>query len=449
MRTKQYKVFAADFETTVYEGQEYTEVWASGLCPLYTEDVVIFHSIGETYDFLKSLKCNVMVYYHNLKFDGTFWLSYLLDVLKMPQAYIKTSTDSEFDVKWLHDKDMKNDTFKYTISDRGQWYSIIIRTGGHFIEIRDSLKLMPFSLAEIAKGFNTKHKKLDMNYTGFRYAGCPITEEERRYLENDVFVLKEALEFMYDQGHNDLTIGSCCLSEFKALTGKHKYADLFPDLTSMKVDKSFFDLSKIDPNAFLRNDADNYIRKSYRGGWCYLVEGKAKKKHLNGFTADVNSLYPSMMHSESGNVYPVGVPTFWKGDFIPEEATRRGRYYFIRIKTRFYLKKGYLPFIQIKGSWLYKGTESLKTSDIKDPETGKTSRFYIDLDGKVSDSAVILTLTQTDFALLKEHYDLKDLVILDGCFFDAKAGIFDTYIDKYKKIKAESKGAKRTLAKLF
>lgn len=449
MKTKQFKVFAGDFETTVYEGQEYTEVWASGLCPLYTEDVVIFHSIGETYDFLKSLKCNVMVYYHNLKFDGTFWLSYLLDVLKMPQAYIKTSTDSEFTVEWLHDKDMKNDTFKYTISDRGQWYSIIIKTGGRYIEIRDSLKLMPFSLAEIAKGFNTKHKKLDMQYTGFRYAGCPITEDERRYLENDVFVLKEALEFMYDQGHNDLTIGSCCLSEFKRLTGKNRYADLFPDLTALKVEKSFFDLSRIDENAFLRNDADNYIRKSYRGGWCYLVEGKEKRKHLNGFTADVNSLYPSMMHSESGNLYPVGLPTFWKGDFIPEEATQRGRYYFIRLKTRFYLKKGYLPFIQIKGSWLYKGTKSLKTSDIEDPETGKTSRFYLDLDGKVTDSAVILTLTQTDYQLLREHYELKDTEILDGCYFDAKIGIFDTYIDKYKKIKAESKGAKRTLAKLF
>ena len=93
--------------------------------------------------------------------------------------------------------------------------------------------------------------------------------------------------------------------------------------------------------------------------------------------------------------------------------------------------------------------KSLKTSDIEDPKTGKTSRFYLDLDGKVTDSAVILTLTQTDYQLLQEHYELKDTEILDGCYFDAKIGIFDAYIDKYKKIKAESKGAKRTLAKLF
>src|SRR5699024_8788482 len=34
-------------------------------------------------------------------------------------------------------------------------------------------------------------------------------------------------------------------------------------------------------------------------------------------------------------------------------------------------------------------------------------------------------------------------------YFYTMTGIFDNYIEKYKKIKLESKGAKRTLAKLF
>ena len=40
-----------DFETTVYPGQTDTEVWASVLVPLYTEDAVLFHSIDETFDY--------------------------------------------------------------------------------------------------------------------------------------------------------------------------------------------------------------------------------------------------------------------------------------------------------------------------------------------------------------------------------------------------------------
>ena len=55
----------------------------------------------------------------------------------------------------------------------------------------------------------------------------------------------------------------------------------------------------------------------------------------------------------------------------------------------------------------------------------------------------------TDFELIKEHYELVDFEIIDGCYFRSAIGIFDNYIDKYKKIKLESKGAKRELAKLF
>ena len=60
-----------------------------------------------------------------------------------------------------------------------------------------------------------------------------------------------------------------------------------------------------------------------------------------------------------------------------------------------------------------------------------------------------LTLTCTDWKLMQEHYDLEDTEIVDGIYFDTEIGIFDEYIRKYAKIKMESKGAKRTLAKLF
>ena len=438
MKIKKFKTFVGDFETTVYEGQKHTEVWASAIVELNSEDVKIFKSIDETFEYLSVMKDNVIVYYHNLKFDGSFWLSYLLVDRNFKQAYNKTGERIN-DVEWQQEKEMKNNTFKYSISDKGQFYTIIIKVNNKFIEIRDSLKLLPFSVKKIGKSFETKHKKLDMEYTGFRYSGCEITLEEQEYIKNDVLVVKEALEIMYNEGHNKLTIGSCCLEEYKKLIGKDDYTMYFPNLTEIELDKDTY-------GSF---NAEEYIRKSYRGGWCYVVKGKENKIYENGVTADVNSLYPSVMSSESGNRYPVGKPYFWKGNFIDEEALKTNRYFFIRIKTRFYIKKNKLPFIQVKGNLLYNGREMLETSDIYDAETDTYCKEILDFNGNLVSTRVELTLTMTDYYLLKEHYDLVDFEILDGVWFYTEIGIFDRYIEKYKKIKTVSTGAKRELAKLF
>ena len=438
MKIKKFRTFVGDFETTVYEGQKHTEVWASAIVELNSEDVKIFKSIDETFEYLSVMKDNVIVYYHNLKFDGSFWLSYLLVDRNFKQAYNKTGERIN-DIEWQQEKEMKNNTFKYSISDKGQFYTIIIKVNNKFIEIRDSLKLLPFSVKKIGKSFETKHKKLDMEYTGFRYSGCEITLEEQEYIKNDVLVVKEALEIMYNEGHNKLTIGSCCLEEYKKLIGKDDYSMYFPNLTEIELDKDTY-------GSF---NAEEYIRKSYRGGWCYVVKGKENKIYENGVTADVNSLYPSVMSSESGNRYPVGKPYFWKGNYIDEEALKTNRYFFIRIKTRFYIKKNKLPFIQVKGNLLYNGREMLETSDIYDAETDTYCKEILDFNGNLVSTRVELTLTMTDYYLLKEHYDLVDFEILDGVWFYTEIGIFDRYIEKYKKIKTVSTGAKRELAKLF
>lgn len=448
MRPRKKRTFMGDFETTVYKGQVNTEVWAAASVELFTEDVKIFGSIGEQFEYFKSLNSNIVVYYHNLKFDGAFWLSYLMIDLGYKQAAVKKSDgtdnftleDDANDFEWLKEWDMKPKTFMYSISDMGQWYKIIAKLSSDtYLEIRDSMKLLPFSVERIGKSFKTKHKKLDMKYEGFRYAGCEISPQEKEYIANDVLVVKEALEIMFTEGHKKLTIGSCCLEEFKKTISKSAYEEYFPNLFTYPLNKDVYGSDSIGA----------YIRKSYRGGWCYLVKGKESKIYTNGTTADVNSLYPSMMHSESGNKYPVGLPKFWRGNLIPKEALAYNSYYFVRIKTRFYIKSGMLPFIQVKSSFLYKGTESLETSDIYDPETNTYHCEYVGIDGEIKLATVTMTVTMTDFDLILEHYKLYDFEILDGCYFETIIGVFDKYIDKYKKIKLESKGALRELAKLF
>lgn len=438
MGTRKYRYFVGDFETTVYKGQTHTEVWASASVELFTEDVKIFHSIQEQFDYFVSLNSNIICYYHNLKFDGSFWTSFLLLDLGYKQAYAQTG-ETVADIYWLPPKDMKNKSFQYSISNMGQWYRMIIKVNDRIIEFRDSLKLLPFTVKQIGLSFQTKHKKLDMEYKGFRYAGCEITDEEKEYIANDVLVIKEAIEIMFTDNHKRLTIGSCCLAEYRKLLGHTRYTEYFPNIYEIEIDLDKFG----SPNA------GEYVRKSYKGGWCYLARDKSNKIYHNGTTADVNSLYPSMMSSQSGNPYPIGKPTFWKGNFIPDEALSPTNYYFIRIKTRFYIKENKLPFIQIKNNIFYKSTEMLETSDLKSSIDGCYYDSYIDFEGNTQPAIVILTMTMTDFRLFLEHYETVDFEILDGCYFKARVGIFDEYIDKYKKIKIESKGAKRQLAKLF
>lgn len=421
MRTRNYEYYMADFETTVYEGQEYTEVWAAAVVKLWDDSVEILHSLPDFLSYIFAQKTNIVCYFHNLKFDGNFILDYLLR--------------NGYTWNRVAEGKMLNKEFKCAISDRGPWYSITVKMHNMIIEFRDSYKLLPFSVKRIGKGFQTKHRKLDMEYEGFRYAGCVITDEEKEYIRNDVLVVKEALEIMFERGHQKLTIGSCCLEEFKSTYDKIDYKNFFPDLTEVEIDEEIYG----------ECNADSYIRHSYRGGYCYLVKGKENRKYLHGWTADINSSYPSNMSSESGNRYPVGMPKFWQGDIpnLPEQS-----YYFVRIKCRFKIKEGMLPTVQIKGSFLYSGTDYLTTSDIYDYSSGTYKRYYM-RKGKLHDTQITMTMTCVDYELFLQHYDVYDLQVLDGCWFRTEIGLFDEYMYKYKNIKESSQGAERELAKLY
>lgn len=414
--------YAADFETTVYDGQTYTEVWAAGLvsldAPNMWQSVEFYSSLDAFMKKILTMDGNVRIYFHNLKFDGSFILDYLI---KSP-LFVEDSYDNEGEIelkKRRSAKSMGAFHYSYNISNKGQWYQIMITGPGCCLYIVDSLKLIPMSLRKMGKDFKTPHQKLTLEYTGERHAGHKLTEEERRYLANDVLVLKESLNIMFDMGIDSLTIGSACLKEFKELLpmGKSDYRKFFPDMTTLIFEET-------------GETVDEFCRSAYHGGWCYCKENGLHVKQ-KGYTDDVNSLYPSMMHSMSGNVYPVGYPfSFWGGlEHVPSD-----RFYFIRFECEFYLKKRKLPCVQIKNSFLYDPREWLKTSDVD----GKRHR-------------VTLTMCKPEFELFCEMYDVVDPVFYGGVYFNTESGIFDRYIDKWAKIKMEAGENKslRTIAKLF
>ena len=442
-RKKEFTYYVADFETSVYSGQTETEVWAAALVPVGREygkkDVVLFNSIEAFFNGIKALKRNAIIYFHNLKFDGTF----IIDALKRTNMldFVQRTKDG-YGIK---PKRLKCSGYMYAISDKGQWYTITIQYGPYTYELRDSLKLLPFSVKAIGKGFETEHRKSTIEYTGERHAGYVMTDDEADYIKNDVLVVKEALEIMFEEGHTNLTIGSCCLEEWKrtviedcTFNDKEDIDKFFPNLYEQKLAETYG-----------AETTGEYIRNAYKGGWCYVVPEKANIHYKEaGTTADVNSLYPSVMHSESGCKYPVGSPIFFKGGFPDNVEKNDSLFYYVRVKMRFTIKKNHLPCIQIKGDKYYKGNEWLTTSDYVD-KSGMHWKTITEDDGTIREMRPTLTLTKTDWELIQDQYDIYDLEILDGCWFHTIEGVFDSYINKYRDIKMNSKGARRQLAKLF
>lgn len=418
------KYYAADFETTVYEGQDKTEVWSAGICPFYSESVELFSDIVNFMFYVFSLKHNVVCYFHNLKFDGSFILNYLISNQMIKIVENNTTPNKEL---------CENDC-SCVISQYGVWYKFAIKKNGYIYEFRDSLKLIPLSLSSICKSFDTKHKKTEIEYAKKRKAGDPITQKEREYQINDVLALKEALEYMYSQKHKKLTIGSCCIQEIRKQYG-NEYEEYFPDLSKIEISESYG-----------AKNADEYIRHAYHGGKCMVNEKYQNKIIGEGVVFDINSMYPYNMHSSSKNYIPIGVPTFFKG-VPPQICLDESTYYFIRFKCRFKIKDGYIPYMQLKSDYHYRRTDIQKTSDLY--YKGKYYYYVRGENGEVEKIRPVITMSRPDFEQFVKYHDIYDMEYIDGCYFKTELFLFDDYINRYMKIKKNSTGAKRTVAKLF
>lgn len=417
----------ADFETTVTGDTDQTETevwsaaWISRDCSSEPENVHVEHSIDDFMHMVDELPVPTKIYFHNLKFDGTFILTYLLKNSSVWKEDLTPSGCMNSDQPWK----MPRHRFRYTISDKGMWYSIqLVNRHKNLIRIWDSYKIAPLSLKALGKAFSTKHQKLEMEYKGARYAGCSITDNELAYIKNDVLVLKEVMEILDEEGVEGMTIGSACLKEYNSRITDSMKEELFPDLTKIYIP---------DLEGDIHRTADDFIRKSYHGGFCYCSPKYAGKVLTFVSHADANSHYPSMMHSQSGNYYPIGAPVYLResNDIRALMGTKTDEiYYFVRFSCSFDIKPNKIPMVQIKDDirFIKQRNEWLQTSNGENVE---------------------LTMTRTDFEQFMVSYNVHDLYLIEALKFNVAKGLFDTYIDHWMGIKMTSKGAKRQIAKLF
>ena len=412
-------IYMCDFETTVEDdtlAQESTEVWAYAITRIFgTEKVWIGNNIQDFLDFFcQGKKQRHICYFTNLKFDASFIIDYITREL----GY--TASFDENDKKFTETKELKEGTFSCVITDLGIWYNVIVNHKGYILEFRDTLKLLNYSVRDLGPAFNTKHRKLEIDYKGNMHAYGSITPEQKAYIENDVLVVKEALEAFFQEIGVEkippLTISQWALSEYKKQFKKDEWDLYFPNLADIAL----------DPLIYGSRTVDEYIRKSYLGGWCYADERITGR--INGHTDiyDVNSLYPSVMR-DNKNGYPVGLPTMIRStaEFLkfPKDA-----FYFMRFRCRFDLRPGYLPFIQLKHDFNYRSNENLRSSRYgRDGNLIEAGQYKPEL-----------TLSRPLFELFNKCYKITDFEFLDAAVFNTEYGLFNTYIDHWMKVKEEA-----------
>lgn len=373
------KKFTADFETSTWE-KDKTRVWAWATCEIGNEEnLQIGNDIESFIDFVKNEK-NCVCYFHNLKFDGEFIIYWLLT----------------HNFKHVKDtKEAEDNTFTTLISDMGQFYSIIIyfKKGNkktHKVTIYDSLKILPFSVDQIAKSFKLEISKLSIDYNKPRKIGHILTDEERNYIKNDVLIVAKALKTLFDDNLTKMTQGSNALNDYKLLLGDNKFLHYFPELDY---------------------DLDKELRKSYKGGFTYLSPEYKEKEVKNVISLDVNSLYPSVMYNEE---LPFGEPIFFEGEYKKDNIYNL---YIQTITCSFEIKENKIPTIQIKNNKSYfRQNEYLRSSN---------------------NEIVCLVLTSIDLKLFLEQYNVFDLEYVCGWKFKSIKGIFQKYIDKWIQVKNE------------
>jgi hypothetical protein len=369
----------ADFETTT--DPEDCRVWAWGLCDVDKHVTPEQCLLGNAIEgFLSELAKGVYdkVYFHNLAFDGDFVLSFLMN--------------RGFKVV---EKNPQKGEISTLISNMGKYYSIEIRfRTGTKVTLLDSLKKLPFSISGIAKAYNLAEQKLHIDYDEYREPGHELTEDEQKYLVNDLLIGAKAIALMLEEGMTALTIGSDSLNTYKAMMPA--FVRRFPELPI---------------------EYDDDFRLAYRGGWTYLNPKYAKRVVGPGTVYDVNSLYPWVMRTQP---LPCGNPRWFNGFPWEDKA------FIMSITFTAELKERHFPIIQVKGNPMFVPTQYLDR--IEDPIT--------------------LSVTNVDLVMWQEHYDIDILSYNGGYYFETETGFFDEYIDHFMEIKASATGGKRTLAKL-
>ena len=319
--------YVADFETTgenEYEQTGRTRVWLYSICDKESNIVEDGSNIDSFMAWCEKHH-GALIYFHNLKFDGTFILSWLMEHQFPFEDNLMSHSKKGFNT---------------LIGDMGEFYQMKVNFAPNKqVIFYDSLKLIPLTVRSIAKAFKLPIEKEIIDYSDYT-----ITEEKLSYVHNDVRIVAMALKFFRDNGHYRMTIGSNSYHSFMDTYGSKS---LFPRL---------------------ENDWIEEWRQAYRGGRSQ-VNPSYQGKILHGINRfDINSMYPSIL---ANMPLPYGYPIE-----IPKPSGFRFELYEVYI--HFKLKEGHLPTL-LKSGTVFAKTGDTYYIETESPITIKISNIDLEL----------------------------------------------------------------------
>lgn len=305
---KNKNIFVFDFET---ENSQYaldnklTYVWLWDICNVNTLKHYGGFSIQGFIEYLSTFKEKYNVLYsHNLKFDGSFILDYILK-----NGFVWTTKRS---------KELIDHEFACLIDERKVFYSITLNIDGKIFNFRDSTKKIPSTVENIAKSWNLPILKGCIDYKKHHIIG-DATLEDVKYIQNDTEIIARVLKEFYREGMNKLTSASDSFNAFKDT--RPDFEVLFPTLSI---------------------EMDDYIRKSYNGGRCFYNPDYLNVELNDVNCYDVNSMYPFIMYTKK---LPYGEPIYGKGKYAID---KKYPLYICHIKVQCRIKEGKFPKLMRK-----------------------------------------------------------------------------------------------------
>lgn len=370
------------------------------------DNFIVGKSIKEYVNWMLDGSKNV--WFHNLKFDGSF-----IAVELLRRGF-----------EFTFDRNPAVGEFTGLIDGKKMWFELIVckegpRGGRQFITIKDSLKKVPMSLRACAFAFGLDVFKDDLDYDLIREPFEPINEADFKYLKKDVEITAKIIHYqVFQSGLKKTTIGSDALNEFKNTVGGNKgFLDLFPVLDF---------------------DTDSFIRKSYFGGITQVKPGYEGKLIGEGMVFDIVSMYPWVQYTK---LLPYGLPEWYEGEYKENDEFPL---YIQKVSFSFLVKENHLPTIQLKKQNVeFNYNEGDDVRKFNGREFQKTSFGEI----------VTMYVTNVQWEQILRQYYIDDVTYHEGYMFKGKVGIFKEHIDKWLKVKKkendEGNSALKSLAKLM
>ena len=377
-------MWVCDFETlTAADDRKSTYIWLFTAVNLGNMNCVYGSTMEEFIDFLQYTKGLKRCFFHNLKFDGEFITHHLL------------TNNYEY---YPHQKDVPEHSFSILRSTQGAFYSMKINFKYKAVEIWDSLKLLPAPVERLAHDYKLDICKLKIDYDTYRPYGYKANDSELQYGLNDVLIVAQVLRQYIMNGNTKMTVGG------------NAYARFLSTLTKAQKQMISYDLS---------DGEDEYIRKAYQGGFCWVNPLHQNQDIGCGLVYDNNSMHPSQLRYKP---MPYGQPIPFTGE--PDNPDYS--LYVVRVNLTAKLKANHIPCISARKSFRFADAEYI--SEVNNLE---------------------LVLTNLDLDLIYEQYDVSPSTeYLDGYYFTSCTGLFNKFIDSVMEIKMKSTGAQRQFAKL-